>query len=358
MSYTKPEKLQIIKWSYGGNSIHDIVQLFPAAFENRPVPNPSTISRIIKAFEEKGCVLGCKCHKQNAERQPNEEHERRDTMICAIAENEPTKSTRQIALEIGTNKETVRKVLKKNGYKSFKLSLSQQIFPHDHERRMLFCERMMEMANENFDFLSLVCFSDESTFPLLGKPNSSVVRYWSTINPRKRLDYRTQYPQKLNVWAGMCGDHVIGPFFIDGNLTGNRYLALLQNQIVPTLRRLLGDNFNRTWFQQDGCPAHGTAAVSNFLENTFPNRLISRQGNIAWPARSPDLAPNDFFFWGFIKQKVYDHRRAENLEELRQKVQWAFECVTREMLINMRRGFYNRLGYCLAVEGDLFEHLL
>lgn len=216
----------------------------------------------------------------------------------------------------------------------------------------------MDMANRQPEFLSLVCFSDESTFALLGKHNPSTVRFWSIGNPHKRMDCRTQYPQKLNVWAGMCGTNVIGPYFINGNINGTVYLNLLQNQVVPALRNLPGIDFNRLWFQQDGCPAHFTAAVRHYLNGTFPNRLISRGGNILWPARSPDLAPNDFFLWGFIKQKVYDRQRAEDVEELRQRILAAFECVTPEMLTKVRRSFYDRLGYCLAVEGNIFEHLL
>ncbi|KAL4111909.1 hypothetical protein QTP88_015780 [Uroleucon formosanum] len=28
-------------------------------------------------------------------------------------------------------------------------------------------------------------------------------------------------------------------------------------------------------------------------------------GTIAWPPRSPDLTPLNFYFWGYMKQKVY-----------------------------------------------------
>ncbi|KAJ8938357.1 hypothetical protein NQ318_000149, partial [Aromia moschata] len=39
----------------------------------------------------------------------------------------------------------------------------------------------------------------------------------------------TQNPENVNIWAGIIGENIIGPFFIDGNLTGETYLALLQN---------------------------------------------------------------------------------------------------------------------------------
>lgn len=56
---------------------------------------------------------------------------------------------------------------------------------------------------------------------------------------------RTQYPQKLNDLTGMLGEYIIGPFFIDGNLNGVKYLQVLQNQIMPTVQQLI--NFGDIW---------------------------------------------------------------------------------------------------------------
>ncbi|KAJ8944257.1 hypothetical protein NQ318_013669 [Aromia moschata] len=39
----------------------------------------------------------------------------------------------------------------------------------------------------------------------------------------------TQYPEKVNVWAGIINSQIIGSYFFDGTLTGARYLDFLQN---------------------------------------------------------------------------------------------------------------------------------
>ncbi|KAJ8947594.1 hypothetical protein NQ318_010106, partial [Aromia moschata] len=44
-----------------------------------------------------------------------------------------------------------------------------------------------------------------------------------------------QNHEKVNVWAGIIEENIIGPFFIDDNLNGENYLALLQNNVVPTM---------------------------------------------------------------------------------------------------------------------------
>ena len=218
---------------------------------------------------------------------------------------------------------------------------------------------MREKINNDEQFVKNILFTDESSFSLHGHHNSSVVRYWSRENKHLSYPARTQYPQKLNVWGGILGDHIIGPIFINGNLNGERYLEMLEQEIVPAVRNL-NVNFDEIWFQQDGCPAHNARVVQEFLQLTFPERLICTRGTIPWPARSPDLTPNDFFLWGHLTTQIYSHlhERPRNLEELREKITNILNCVSPETLSNVRREFYDRLGYCEAQQGGLFEHFI
>ena len=47
----------------------------------------------------------------------------------------------------------------------------------------------------------------------------------------------------------------------------------------------------------DGAPAHWGLNVRAFLNATFPERWIGRDGPTPWPPRSPDINPFDFFCW-------------------------------------------------------------
>ena len=42
-------------------------------------------------------------------------------------------------------------------------------------------------------------------------------------------------------------------------------------------------------------------------------------GDIAWPARSPDLTVPDLFLWGFLKDRVF-RRRIVTIQELKQAI--------------------------------------
>ena len=63
--------------------------------------------------------------------------------------------------------------------------------------------------------------------------------------------------EKLSASAGLCGNgNVIGPFFYDKNLTGEIYIEMLNELIIPSLELAYpGNQFNCLWFQQKGGPA-------------------------------------------------------------------------------------------------------
>jgi len=49
---------------------------------------------------------------------------------------------------------------------------------------------------------------------------------------------RTQYPQKLHIWARILGDNIVGSFVFNGNLNGAGYLGLMQEENIPAVRNL------------------------------------------------------------------------------------------------------------------------
>ncbi|KZC14926.1 hypothetical protein WN55_07881 [Dufourea novaeangliae] len=59
------------------------------------------------------------------------------------------------------------------------------------------------------------------------------------------------------------------------------------------------------WLQHDGCPAHYARRVRDALNELYPNKWIGRGRLVSWPPRSPDTTPLNFFFWGALKNTVY-----------------------------------------------------
>ena len=99
------------------------------------------------------------------------------------------------------------------------------------------------------------------------------------------------------MWADIVENRILGPYFFEGTLNGERYLDFLQFELIPALAVLFPNPqdpdipHNDIWFQQDGAPPHFAMAVREFLDVTFANKWIGRRGPIEWPPRSPDITP-------------------------------------------------------------------
>ena len=97
----------------------------------------------------------------------------------------------------------------------------------------------------------------------------------------------------LTVWAGICPNTVVGPYFFPGTVTGETYLHMLDTYAFPTLNEM-GLLDGDMWWQQDGAPPHYARIVRDRLNAVFPDRWMGRRGPLEWPPRSPDLSPMDF----------------------------------------------------------------
>lgn len=179
-------------------------------------------------------------------------------------------------------------------------------------------------------------------------------------NPHEQRIEHTQTPLKVMVWAGILGSRIIGPFFIEGNLNGEMYLDLLTDHIIPAIENAANEqniDFEEVFFQQDGAPAHYANIVKNHLNTTFPNRWIGRGGPIAWPPRSPDLTPLDFFLWGYLKDRVFRTKPA-HLNEMMDRIVENCLVPDEAMFARVLNLFKTRLFFCMEEEGKQFEHFL
>ena len=113
------------------------------------------------------------------------------------------------------------------------------------------------------------------------------------------------------MWCGLHRNGIVGPVSIEGNIN----LDVLKKKVIP----FCNEQFDEIIFQQDGAPAHYANKVRNYLNSKLPGTWIGRRGSIEWPARSPDLSPLDFFFWGVMKDRVYS-QKFTNLDDLKKAI--------------------------------------
>jgi hypothetical protein len=71
---------------------------------------------------------------------------------------------------------------------------------------------------------------------------------------------------------------------------------------------------------------HFSPSVLDVLSNTCHDRGICRGGPTAWPPRSPDLSPLDFYLWGHLATLVYA-APVDNEEALRHRILGACQTI-------------------------------
>ncbi|GFU89685.1 transposase-like protein [Trichonephila clavipes] len=153
-----------------------------------------------------------------------------------------------------------------------------------------------------------VLFTDEASFSREGIFNTHNSHSWAAANPHVTCTRAAQDRFLVNVWAGILGDHLIGPYILPDRLTGPSYLIFLE-QVLPELldsAHVTAATRTSMWFHQDGAPAHFSISVRNHLDATCGERWIGRGGPVHWPPRSPDLSCLDYFFWGQMKSLGYE----------------------------------------------------
>ena len=152
---------------------------------------------------------------------------------------------------------------------------------------------------------------------------------------------------------------IIVPIFVveDGTIDGMKYLHILQNHLVPYLKK--HHMCSRSVFQQDGAPPHIHNDVRNFITETFGEaNVISRFYPHKWPPRSPDLSPVDFWYWGHVKRLVYGSGLPSSKAQLIQKIKDATNQISLRNVKSANNSFLNRLALLSDNDGAHFEHIL
>lgn len=278
-------------------------------------------------------------------------------------DTDPETSTRRAAAELGIPRMTVWRTLKADGRYPYHKQKTQELLPEDYPKRIQYCEWLLLQQAEDPRFTNKILWTDEATFTRKGIFNSRNYHVWAHENPHAIHVSSYQHEFSLNVWLGILDNRLIGPLFLPARLNADGFLNLLNNEFNPLLDDVTLRQRQQMMFQMDGCPAHWGLAPRNWLNQNYPHRWIGRASlhdlNLAaWPPRSPDLTPLDFFLWGELKQKVYA-QPVTSVEQLRERILAVCAQITPTMCRDaVTTGVTRRCHACLQVDGMHFEQLL
>jgi len=103
---------------------------------------------------------------------------------------------------------------------------------------MEFCRWLLREYNTDNRFCSRILFTDESLFTREGIFNAHNMHYWAEENPFVVRERNLQIRWKLNIWAGIIGDQLIGPCVLPNRMRGDNYVEFLIENLPDVLEDL------------------------------------------------------------------------------------------------------------------------
>lgn len=334
---------------------HAAARLYAERFPQRRHPLPNVFRRLDHRVTESGSFVPTGFvdrGRPRTMRTPDAEN-----AVLARVEEAPSSSVRSIALELGLEPRLVWDVIHEEGFHPYHYTKVQSLQQEDFMARLGYCNWLVNKVEENPAFSSKVIWTDEANFSRNGLFNQRNEHFYALENPNLVYPRNNQQRFSVNVWAGILGTNLLGPVFLPHRLNGENFLNFLEVTFVDLVDDVPLAASNNAWIQMDGAPAHNTNAVHNWCNINYPGRCIGRNGNVAWPPRSPDLTPLDFFLWGFVKNHVYQTPVIDR-NDLVHRIENAFQLVTRNMLEHVNQNIVKRARACVAAGGNNFEHFL
>jgi transposase len=324
------------------NSYAEVKKILQHRFPQSTIPADSTIKRLVDRFRSTGSVFNTAY-----QRHPTVLTDEMVTVIQDEMMNNPRLSLRRLAQQVDVSYKTAyRAVREQLGLHPYRVTVTHQLLPADHQARVHFCEWLGNVLQNDVSFLDNCYFTDEAWFHLNGYVNSQNSRHWCDKNPYI-IHEEPLHSSKIGVWAAMSAKRIFIVFF-DSIITSAIYCGIV-DKFVETFSE---DDILHGWFQQDNAPAHTANATLRHLEIFFGDRVITRG---LWPARSPDLSPPDFFLWGYLKGKVYENNPT-TLAALRQNIETTVSSISANLLNAVMQSLAHRMTVCLLVNGGQFQH--
>ena len=187
------QRIEIIKIYYeNGKSVRATYRALRKTFGRHNRPTELGIRKLIQKFETTGNVSDSKHPSKNTNIINAETLE---CVLQSVTEN-PETSVRRRSQELGLSYGTTWNILHRSlKLKAYKIQLTQELQPNDHELRRKFADWCITQIKVYPDFHSKIIFSDEAHFCLNGFVNKQNCRYWSENNQHVIAE-KSYYPKK------------------------------------------------------------------------------------------------------------------------------------------------------------------
>lgn len=338
-----------------GKSITRAQRTFQKEYKVKTSPSKKIVLRCLKNFSSSGNLDKKKSKGRSVSVTTASNLEKAKQII----EEKRNVSLRHLSQQLGTSYGSAHTIVKKKLFlHPYKIQICQKLQPGDFDRRVQFCEWLLQKL-EDPDFLGGLIMSDEAHFSLSGYVNKQNMRFWAKENPMEIKDVPL-HSERVTVWCGFMEGCIIGPYFFENDIeqavtvNGQRYYEMLDNFFIPQVEAMDVADIH---FQQDGATCHTTRENMTLLRGQFPGKVISRFGDVEWPARSPDLSPLDFFLWGYLKDKVY-RDNPKTVTELKEAIATEIRAIGPGVTSAVMNSMKKRAEICIQSGGRHMKNII
>ncbi|PSN57852.1 hypothetical protein C0J52_05656 [Blattella germanica] len=92
---------------------------------------------------------------------------------------------------------------------------------------------------------------------------------WADTNPNATVETHHQQRFSINIWAGIVGDSLLGPYVLPNRLNGRDYTRFLRNQLPCYLEDMSLASRQLMFFMHDGAPVHFSLSARRYLNKNL-----------------------------------------------------------------------------------------
>jgi hypothetical protein len=205
-------------------------------FPNRRLPNRRNFQSVHRLLRGHGTF---RPQRVNAGRQRHRRTTGLEERIPHTIEVPLNISTRSTASTVGISHMSVWRTLRGQLLNPYHFQRVQALLPADASLRQHFCQWLLRQFASAPLFITCVLFTDEACFTRSGILNVHSAHAWADENPGQTRNMSHQHQFSINVWAGVVGDHFLGPHALPARLTNNDYLQFLREELPVMLEDVL-----------------------------------------------------------------------------------------------------------------------
>ena len=206
---------------------------FKHEFPADEIPARQTIYRLAKKFDETGSVEDVPRSGRPTSINTEENMERVSESFLLS----PITPQRSAVRDLHISRSSLQRIMKDLNLKPYKPKLLQALTEDDPDRRLEFCEWILDSTKKDPTLLDQILWTDEAIFKTNGRINRHNCVYWSDTNPHIIIEQELNVPQVV-VWGGIWSNGVVGPYFFEGNVTSETYLHMLKEISYHNLKNI------------------------------------------------------------------------------------------------------------------------